>query len=134
MQSQSLPQWENQFEQWFMAHDHADAAYDISHIKRVVKTARQLAKAEGADLAVVIPAAWLHDCVAVAKVNPRRRQASALAAEKAGTLLISWDYPSQHIPAIQQAIEAHSYSANICLIHYTMCHGPSWSVQAWATH
>ncbi|MFV0542630.1 MAG: HD domain-containing protein [Marinicella pacifica] len=113
MQSQLLSQWENRFEQWLMAQDHADAAHDISHIKRVVKTARQLAKAEDADLAVVIPAAWLHDCVAVAKDDPRRLMASALAAEQAGTLLIGWDYPSQYVPAIQHAIEAHSFSADI---------------------
>ena len=113
MQSLSLSQWENRFEQWLTAQDHVDAAHDISHIKRVVKTARQLAQAEEAELAVVIPAAWLHDCVAVAKDDPRRRQASAQAAEKAGTLLSSWDYPSQHIQAIQHAIEAHSYSASI---------------------
>ncbi|GAA4825897.1 phosphohydrolase [Marinicella pacifica] len=113
MQSQLLSQWENRFEQWLMAQDHADAAHDITHIKRVVKTARQLAKAEGAELAVVIPAAWLHDCVAVAKDDPRRPMASALAAEKAGELLTSWDYTSQYVPAIQHAIEAHSFSADI---------------------
>ncbi len=113
MQLQSLSQWEDRFEKWLTEQDHADAAHDINHIKRVVKTARQLAKAEGADLAVVIPAAWLHDCVAVAKDDPRRSCASSMAAEKAGQLLNHWGYPDEHIPAITHGIEAHSYSADI---------------------
>ena len=113
MQAEILQQWQQHLSDWVESQDSADAAHDISHIKRVVKTARQLAEAEGADLAVVIPAAWLHDCVAVAKDDPQRRQASALAAEKAGQLLTEWTYPDQYIPAIQHAIEAHSYSAEI---------------------
>ncbi|MFA0707632.1 phosphohydrolase, partial [Vibrio sp. 10N.222.48.A3] len=39
-----------------------DAAHDISHIKRVVKTAEVLCTQEQAKLEVVLPAAYLHDC------------------------------------------------------------------------
>lgn len=113
MQPAALQQWQQRFCEWLKSQKTADGAHDINHIKRVVKTARQLAEMEQADLAVVIPAAWLHDCVAVAKDDSRRTKASVLAAEKAGNLLQNWDYPDSHIPAIQHAIEAHSYSANI---------------------
>jgi len=113
MPRESLDQWQQQFQDWLKTQETADAAHDVSHIKRVVKTARGLAEAEQAELAVVIPAAWLHDCVAVAKDDPKRRQASVLAAEKAGQLLTEWSYPDEYIPAIQHAIEAHSYSAGI---------------------
>ena len=72
-----------------------------------------LAEAEGADLAVVMPAAWLHDCVIVPKDSPERTKASRLAAAAAGDFLRSAGYPRQRIPAIQHAIEAHSFSAQI---------------------
>ena len=38
-----------------------------NHIRRIVTNARHLTVAEGADWLVVMPAAWLHDCVAVPK-------------------------------------------------------------------
>ncbi|NVK25136.1 MAG: HD domain-containing protein [Gammaproteobacteria bacterium] len=90
-----------------------DAAHDINHIKRVVTSAKQLAKAENADLNVVLPAAWLHDCVSFPKNHPDNKRASVLAGEKAVIFLQSIGYPSEYFSAIQHAIAAHSYSANI---------------------
>ncbi|GIC79627.1 HD domain-containing protein [Moritella sp. F3] len=90
-----------------------DRAHDIDHIERVVATARQLADSEGADLAILEPAAWLHDCVAVAKDHPQRKQASLLAADCAVEFLQQIDYPAQYHKAIHHAIVAHSFSANI---------------------
>jgi uncharacterized protein len=99
----------------FLRRDDAqhDAAHDLEHIRRVVTTARRLALAEGAELAVVLPTAWLHDCVVVPKDSPLRSQASRLAAEAATTFLRSVDYPAEHVAAIAHAIEAHSFSAQI---------------------
>ncbi|MFC3032365.1 HD domain-containing protein [Pseudoalteromonas fenneropenaei] len=91
----------------------ADTAHDITHIERVVKVAKQLAHAEQADLAVVIPAAWLHDCVAVAKNHPDRAIASKLAADKAVTFLQAYGYDESKLAAIHHAIVAHSFSANV---------------------
>ena len=90
-----------------------DAGHDINHIKRVVKAAKQFAEAEQADMAVVMPAAWLHDCVQVAKDSPLRNQASRMAADEAKKLLADWGYPEQHHQAIAHAVAAHSFSANI---------------------
>ena len=59
-------------------HTLADAAHDPNHIRRVVTNARRLTLAEGADWLVVMPAAWLHDCVAVPESSPDRRNASRL--------------------------------------------------------
>ncbi len=108
------PQWEQQCRA-FLTRDGAttDAAHDIAHIERVVANARMLAQAEHADIAVVLPAAWLHDCVVVPKNSPLRSRASTLAAEAAVDFLRSVDYPAQHVDAIAHAIEAHSFSANI---------------------
>lgn len=91
----------------------ADSAHDMQHIERVVHTARHLAKAEGADLAVVLPAAWLHDCVTLPKNAPNRHEASRLAAAEALRFLRTVDYPEQHLASIAHAITAHSFSAGI---------------------
>ncbi len=106
--------WETRFAALLAANRHAeDAAHDAMHMRRVVANARALAEAEGADFAVVLPAAWLHDCVIVPKDSPERTRASRLAATAAGTYLHDIGYPAVHIPAIQHAIEAHSFSARI---------------------
>lgn len=91
----------------------SDPAHDITHITRVVQNTRQLTRSENGDAAVTIPAAWLHDCVTVAKDSPLRKQASRLAAEEGVRFLQSVDYPEQLLPLIHHAIEAHSFSANI---------------------
>ncbi len=106
--------WEARFEAFLLDNPAAtDAAHDLAHIRRVVASARHLAALEGADLRVVLPAAWLHDCVAVAKDSPDRPRASRLAAGKAGAWLRLNDYPAVAIPAIEHAIAAHSFSAGI---------------------
>jgi len=90
-----------------------DVAHDLEHIRRVVRNAEVLAATEAARLEVVWPAAWLHDCVTVAKDSPMRAQASRLAAEQAVGWLRGWDYPAEFLPEIAHAIEAHSFSAGI---------------------
>jgi uncharacterized protein len=90
-----------------------DPSHDILHVKRVVATAKQLAQVEGANLDIVVPAAYLHDLVLISKSDPRRSQASKLSADEAGRFLAELGYSADLIPAIQHAIEAHSFSAGI---------------------
>lgn len=96
----------------------SDPAHDLLHLERVVATAKRIAAAEGADLRVVVPAAWLHDYVVVPKDDPRRAQASQLAAVEACAYLKAIGYCAAQLDAslldaIGHAIEAHSFSANI---------------------
>lgn len=91
----------------------ADAAHDVAHVRRVVATARRLAVGEGADLRVVLPAAWLHDCVTVPKNRPDRANASRLAAAEASRWLHSEGFPEVLVPEVAHAIEAHSFSAGV---------------------
>ena len=91
----------------------ADVAHDLEHVRRVVENARKLAVLEGARLEVVLPAAWLHDCVVVPKDSPARKMASRLAAQQAVQWLRIWGAPAGLLPEIAHAIEAHSYSAEI---------------------
>lgn len=97
--------------------EQADAAHDLSHIERVVSTAKQLTVEEGANLDVVLPAAWLHDCVLLPKNHPERSKASALAADKAVDFLRQSGTGSGYNPdlleQIHHAIVAHSFSAGI---------------------
>ena len=90
-----------------------DPAHDLGHVRRVVGWSRRLAEAEGADLGVVVAAAWLHDVVTVAKDSPARARASALAAEAASAWLAAEGFPMENIPAVAHAIEAHSWSAGV---------------------
>ncbi len=114
MSARDLTDWEEQFAAFLASREVAgDAAHDDMHVRRVVANARLLAAAEGADLHVVIPAAWLHDCVIIAKDAPERTMASRLAAATAGDFLRGAGYDARHIAAIQHAIEAHSFSAKI---------------------
>ena len=105
--------WEAQFEAFInlALAANPDPAHDLAHVQRVVANARLLAAAEGADPAVVLPAAWLHDCVVLPKNSARRAEASRLAAESAGAFLRAAGYPVELIPAIEHAIAAHSFSA-----------------------
>ena len=91
----------------------SDPSHDMLHIRRVVRMATKLAAEEGANPDIVIPAAWFHDCVIVAKNDPRRSMASRLSADAALEHLRGMGYPETHFDAIHHAIAAHSYSAAI---------------------
>ncbi|ELA8089468.1 TPA: HD domain-containing protein [Vibrio parahaemolyticus] len=109
----SLSQLEPLFLEFMQQEMQVDAAHDIEHVKRVVKTAKQLCDEENADIAIVLPAAYLHDCFNYPKDHPNRKQSSAIAAKKAIAYLESIQYPQHYHDAIAHAIEAHSFSANI---------------------
>ena len=98
-----------------------DPSHDILHVERVVSLAKKLAKEENANLDIVVPAAYLHDCFYISKTDPRRSQASKLSADKALELLSSWGLSSSLspgispdlLPEIHHAVLAHSFSANV---------------------
>jgi uncharacterized protein len=91
----------------------SDPAHDIGHVRRVVQNTAMLTEVENGNAAISIPAAWLHDCVSVAKDSPQRKQASKMAAREAVRFLESINYPAEFLDDIYHAIEAHSFSANL---------------------
>jgi len=113
MKESDLAQIESLCEAFILSQSPADGAHDIGHVRRVVENARQLTNMEGADARVTLPAAWLHDCVAIAKDDPRRSQGSRLAAGAAVEFLAGKPYPDDLLEAVRHAIEAHSFSAGI---------------------
>lgn len=91
----------------------ADAAHDLAHVERVVRNTRDLARCEGADLEVLVPAAWLHDIVTVPKSSPDRSRASLFSADRAIEILRELGWPDRCFAAIHHAIVAHSFSAAV---------------------
>jgi len=91
----------------------ADSGHDLGHVRRVVRNVAWLTAEESADPWVTLPAAWLHDCVAIAKDSPLRSKGSQLAAEAAAKFLKTLNYPEEKLEAVCHAIEAHSFSAAI---------------------
>ncbi len=110
----TLQQWIKLFQDYIQAQSQsADASHRFDHFYRVAQLAWAIAIAEQADLAVVMPAAWLHDMVIIDKRSAQRSQASSLSAQAAVDYLMNVSYPAQYHAAIFHAIAAHSFSANI---------------------
>ena len=108
--------WQAELERWLEQHHSIDdGAHDIAHFRRVWKTALQLNEAEGggANELVLLAAAYLHDIVSLPKNHPERHLSSRLAARQATTILQELNFPQELLPAVNHAIEAHSFSANI---------------------
>lgn len=105
--------WEQRFADFIDNEAGNDVAHDRAHIQRVVANARKLAREENAQLAIVIPAAWLHDCVTMHKDSDKRSKASRMAGAKAARFLKESGYAEEQIPAIEHAIAAHSFTAQI---------------------
>lgn len=92
----------------------ADAAHDLGHLARVWRNCQRLAHHHPeADLEVLEAAAWLHDLVNLPKSAPSRAEASRLSARAAADYLAQTGFPAERIPAVEHAIEAHSFSATI---------------------
>ena len=109
-----LSQWEALFRAKAKTlYPSSDPSHDYLHVCRVVGMAVKLAAEEGADINIVLPAAFFHDCVNVPKNDPRRKEASRLSADAAVEYLKSVNYPAVYFDGIKHAITAHSFSANI---------------------
>ena len=106
-------EWEPLFERFLSDQPGSDPGHGLVHVRRVVATASRLCVAEGARGEIVLPSAWLHDCVHIAKDSPERSSASRVAAARAVGFLAASGYPAGCLPDIRHAIEAHSFSAGI---------------------
>jgi len=111
-----LAHWPQRYETWLTEH-HAtdDAAHDISHFRRVWKTAQRIMVGQPVDALVVLTACYFHDIVSLPKNHPERSHSSRLAARKTRQILTDFfpEFPAERFPALEHAIEAHSFSAGI---------------------
>jgi uncharacterized protein len=92
-----------------------DGSHDLGHCRRVWHVASRIAAEldEPADRLVLLAASYLHDIVSLEKNDPRRAQASRLAAADADGILAGMGFPAEKRDGVRHAIEAHSFSAGI---------------------
>ncbi len=95
------------------ATDPGDGAHDTAHILRVFRNAMRIQAQEGGNARILAAAVLLHDCVAVEKNSPLRKEASRLAAERASALLSERGWTQSDREAVAHAVLTHSFSANI---------------------
>jgi uncharacterized protein len=91
----------------------ADPAHDFLHVLRVLKTASELAREEGADLDVVAPAALLHELFNYPKNHPDSARSGEVCAARAREALQGAEYDPTRVEAIAYAIAVHPFSRGI---------------------
>lgn len=90
----------------------ASGAHGFDHTLRVVGLCETLGVREGADMAVLIPAAVFHDIARPIEEEtgvPHEEEGARMAA----AYLESVRYPTEYIAGIVHAIQAHRYSSGI---------------------
>ena len=89
---------------------HNDPAHDFDHIMRVYKNAQQIIKKEKVNETLVLSAVLLHDIASFPKSDKRSKNSSIESAKKAKTILKKYDFTSDEITIVCDAIYEHSFS------------------------
>jgi len=89
-----------------------DSAHDFEHIMRVYHNAKKLCKLEKANQKIVLSAALLHDVISYPKSDKRSKTASQKSAQESQKILRKYNYSSEEIKIISDAIQIHSFSKN----------------------
>jgi uncharacterized protein len=89
-----------------------DPAHDFEHVMRGYNNAHKIAKQEKANQKLVLSAALLHDIVSYPKSNSRSKLSSLESANKSKLILKEFDFTSEEITIVSDAIEDHSFSNN----------------------
>ena len=87
-----------------------DPAHDFDHIMRVYKNAQQIIKKEKVNETLVLSAVLLHDIASFPKSDKRSKNSSIESAKKAKTILKKYDFTSDEITIVCDAIYEHSFS------------------------
>lgn len=91
-----------------------DSSHDIDHALRVLSLSEKIARAEKADLDVIIPASLFHDVISYPKDHPKR----LLSAEKSARFIrniLKKDnmFPKEKIDKVYEAIMVCSFTKGI---------------------
>jgi uncharacterized protein len=103
-------QFESLVEKTKPFYNNGDPAHSFAHIKRVMLLCEKLSLSEEVDLEILLAGALLHDVVNLPKNHPKRKEASAMAADKSKSLLSKAGYAEEFIAKTLLVIEEHSYS------------------------
>ena len=87
-----------------------DSAHDFNHIMRVFKNAKKICKKEKANEKLVLSAVLLHDIVSYPKSDRRSKFSSIESAKISKQILKKYNFTSEEIAIISDAISDHSFS------------------------
>jgi uncharacterized protein len=91
----------------------ADPAHDFLHVRRVAASARAIARAEGADEAVAVAAALLHELFNYPKGHPESHRSGEVCAEHAAVVLRDEGCDATFVERVAHAIRVHPFSLGI---------------------
>ena len=91
----------------------ADPAHDFLHVQRVMALTSRIAAAEGADLAVTMLAALLHELFNYPKDHPQSHLSGEVCAQKAVSVLRREGLPPEFCERVAYCIRVHSFSRGI---------------------
>src|SRR5262245_25370016 len=91
----------------------ADSAHDWQHVLRVAANATTLCAAEGAEAAVTVTAALLHELINLPKNHPESSRSGELCAERALEVLARLGCPGDQAERIAYCIRVHGFSRGI---------------------
>ena len=91
-----------------------DPSHDINHTLRVLAIAEKIAKAEKADLDIIVPAALFHDVINYPKNHHKRLSSSKESAEFAKKILKKIKYfPENKIEQVYRSIDLCSFTKGL---------------------
>ena len=91
-----------------------DVSHDFNHALRVLSNAEKIAKEEGGDFDIIVPAAIFHDLIVYPKNHPDRHKSQIESAEAAERLLNGFDdFPKEKIGKVKTCIMECSFSSGI---------------------
>lgn len=93
--------------------DVGDPGHDWSHVARCASSALAIGTDVGADLTILLPAVFFHDCVNLRKDDIRRREAAALSACRSRGILGDLGYGENELIRITSVIAEHSYTVGV---------------------
>ncbi len=91
----------------------AGPSHDFLHLTRVAATARRIGAIEGANLDIVVPAAWLHELFNYPKGHPLSRLSGDACAGHAALVLRQERCPTHLIEPICDCISNHTFSKGV---------------------
>ena len=89
-----------------------DSAHDFEHVMRVYKNAQKICKKEKGNQKLILSAVLLHDIVSYPKSDKRSKLSSIHSAKKSEQILKKYDFTTEEITIISNAIRDHSFSQN----------------------
>jgi uncharacterized protein len=91
----------------------ADSAHDFQHVLRVAANAEALCAAEGAEAAVAVPAALLHELFNYPKNHPDSPRSGEVCADRALAVLAAQGWAPDAAERVAYCIRVHGFSRGI---------------------